>query len=74
MNRRLTSEQDGTLHVVLDDATVERLRRAADRAGVELEQLIVHVIHQASWHLDDTLSGLGGQIAVSCTSRSRRPR
>lgn len=41
--------------MVLDDATVERLRRAAERSGVELEQLIVHVIHQASRHPEDFL-------------------
>lgn len=45
------------LHVVLDDATVERLRLGARHRGVELEQLIVHVIHAASWRLDDVLDG-----------------
>lgn len=41
--------QSETLHVVLDDATVERLRQAAASLQIEVEQLIVHVIHQASW-------------------------
>lgn len=38
-----------TLHVVLDDATVDRLREAAAHRGIEVEQLIVQIIHHASW-------------------------
>lgn len=53
--RRRLASSDDALHVVLDDATVARLRHAAERSGVELEQLIVHVIHSASWHLDDVV-------------------
>lgn len=53
--RPRSDEVAAVLSVVLDDATVERLRAAAERSGVEVEQLIVHVIHVASWHPDDFL-------------------
>lgn len=43
--------------MVLDDETVERLRRAADAQGIEVEQLIVHVIHLASQRTDDHIGG-----------------
>jgi hypothetical protein len=47
------------LHVVLDDDTIARLRDAAERSGIEIEveQLIVHVIHLASRRPDEFLVG-----------------
>lgn len=43
------------VQVVLDDSTVERLRRLAVRHGVEVEQLIVDILYRASLDLDDLL-------------------
>lgn len=43
------------VQVVLDDGTVERLRRAAVRQGLEVEELIVDVLYRASLGLDDLL-------------------
>jgi hypothetical protein len=43
------------LQIVLDDATVERFREAATFRGIEVEQLIVHVMLIASHHVDDVL-------------------
>lgn len=48
-----------TLHVVLDDATVERLRQTADALGIEVEQLIVYVVHRASWAPTDSIGRPG---------------
>lgn len=50
------------LQVVLDDLTVDRLRQAAVARDVEIEQLIVHVLHLASWRLDDLLDAPGQNI------------
>ena len=47
--RRGPNEPHELLQVVLDDATVARLRVAATQRGIEVEQLIVEVIHAASW-------------------------
>jgi hypothetical protein len=52
---RRRAEPNEIVHVVLDDATVERLRLAAAERHVEVEQLIVHVLHSASWQLDKLL-------------------
>jgi predicted DNA binding CopG/RHH family protein len=46
-------QQDCAINVVLDDATIDRLRDAAMARGIELEQLIVQVIHLASRRLDE---------------------
>lgn len=45
-------EPSELVQVVLDDATVDRLRLVAAARGVELEQLIVNVLHLASCHPD----------------------
>ncbi|HVF74324.1 MAG TPA: hypothetical protein VM938_04695 [Acidimicrobiales bacterium] len=40
---------------MLDDATVERFREAAELRGIEVEQLIVHLMVIASHHVDELL-------------------
>lgn len=58
-------EPNEVLQVVLDDMTVDRLREAAAAREIEVEQLIVHVIHLASWRVDEVLAALdlpGGPV------------
>ena len=43
------------IRTVLDDQTVERLRAAAERRGVEVEQLIVQLVVAASGRVDELL-------------------
>jgi hypothetical protein len=45
------------LQVVLDDATVDRLRTAAEVRDIAVEQLIVQVLHHASFSIERALSG-----------------
>lgn len=49
------------LHVVLDEAAVDRLRVAAEARGIEIEQLIVELLHVASWDTPG-LDGLGSSV------------
>lgn len=47
MRRRLRETTD-IIDVVLDDAAVDRLRSVAEARGIEVEQLIVSLLHAAS--------------------------
>lgn len=47
-------EPSDLIQVVLDDATVERLRIVAETEAVELEQLIVRILRRASHQLGHT--------------------
>ena len=51
---RRTGASD-VIRTVLDDRTAERLRDAAERRGVEVEQLIVQLVVVASRQIDDLL-------------------
>lgn len=46
---------DDLIQVVLDDASVERLRDAAVQRGIEVEQLMVELLHIASFRVEDVL-------------------
>ena len=54
-SRRHGLDAGETIQVVMDDATAERLRAGAEERGLEVEQLIVHVLHVASSDLDRLL-------------------
>lgn len=61
------------LQIVLDDTTVARLRRAADSRGLEVEQLIVHVIDLASRRLDALLAmSMGRELLNDATDGGAR--
>jgi hypothetical protein len=49
------TKQPDLIQVVLDDASVERLRCAAARRGIEVEQLMVELLHLASFRIDEVL-------------------
>ncbi|MDQ3757639.1 MAG: hypothetical protein M3394_07310 [Actinomycetota bacterium] len=61
MNRRgrALHEADELIQVVLDDASVERLRCAAAGRGIDVEQLMVQLLHIASLRVDDILPTSG---------------
>lgn len=48
-------ESDDIIQVVLDDETAGRLRAAASRHGMEVEQLIVSLLHASSYAVDSVL-------------------
>lgn len=52
------------INVVLDDATVDRLRMAAEGREIELEQLIVGILHRASYHIDEFFPRAGDNASV----------
>jgi hypothetical protein len=44
------------LRLVLDDATADRLRAAADRRTVSVEEFMAELLRVASLHIDDVLA------------------
>jgi hypothetical protein len=63
--RRLHRESGPTdlIQVVLDDASVERLREAASGRGIEVEQLMVQLLHLASFRIDEVLGSADSTVA-----------
>lgn len=51
----MRNEAADLIQVVLDEASVERLRDAATLRGVELEQLMVQILHTTSYHVEEVL-------------------
>ena len=65
MNRRSGGNGGDVIRMVMDDETVARLREAADERGIEVEQLMIHLLVASSTRIDELLgrpgAGAGGR-------------
>ena len=69
----MPGETDDAIQVVIDDRTAKRLHDAAERRGIEVEQLMVRLLVAASDHIDELLPAERSPSSPTKFSEKSRP-